>query len=193
MYYNFDNGEAPSHNYYEYGFQNSRGFRALKVWAGLQQIGRAGYMKMIGEDIALARYFFQLATAHPELEAVTHNLSITTLRYVPAQAPPLPDKKETYLNQLNEALLNTLQQEGKLFLSNAIIEGKYCLRACIVNFRTTRKDIEESIGSSWRPAKACFDTGDSGFWTDEASRFRLAMADCMLGLKVAGQCRQISG
>jgi len=32
-----------------------------------------------------------------------------------------------------------------MFLSNAIVSGRYCLRACIVNFRTTKKDIEDSI------------------------------------------------
>ena len=53
--------------------------------------------------------------------------------------------KEAYLNQLNEKLLNKLQHAGEVFLSNAIINGKYCLRCCIVNFRTTEKDIEEVI------------------------------------------------
>jgi hypothetical protein len=38
-----------------------------------------------------------------------------------------------------------LQQGGEVFLSNAIVNGKYCLRGCIVNFRTSKKDIEEMI------------------------------------------------
>jgi aromatic-L-amino-acid decarboxylase len=46
---------------------------------------------------------------------------------------------------LNETLLNTLQRGGKAFLSNALVHDKYCLRACIVNFRTTEKDIEEIV------------------------------------------------
>jgi hypothetical protein len=49
------------------------------------------------------------------------------------------------LDTLNEALVNELQQGGELFLSNAIVSGRYHLRACIVNFRTTEKDIKESI------------------------------------------------
>ena len=52
---------------------------------------------------------------------------------------------EDYLNLLNEKLLNELQQGGEVFLSNAVIESKYCLRACIVNFRTSRQDILEVI------------------------------------------------
>lgn len=146
VYYNFSNNEeAPSHNYYEYGFQNSRGFRALKVWLALQQAGRSGYNKMISEDIRLSKLLFHLAKNHPELEAITQNLSITTLRYVPLTYTSDSENKEAYLNILNEALLNELQKEGEVFLSNAIVTGKYCLRGCIVNFRTSKKDIEEII------------------------------------------------
>lgn len=142
VYYNFDSSaDEPALNYYEYGFQNSRGFRALKVWMALQQVGRQGYVKMIGDDITLSQLLFSEADKHPELEAVTQNLSITTLRYVPV-AEKL---NETYLNALNERLLNHLQQGGEVFLSNAVVAGKYCLRACIVNFRTSEKDIRQTI------------------------------------------------
>ena len=67
------------------------------------------------------------------------------LRYVPLDYNHDSEKKEAYLNTLNEALLNALQQGGEIFLSNAMIMEKYCLRACIVNFRTSAKDIEEII------------------------------------------------
>ena len=147
VYYNFDSHhEHLSLNFYEYGLQNSRGFRALKVWLALQQVGRSGYIKMIGEDIELSELLFQLAQQHPELEAVTQSLSITTLRYIPISGLPEADGREAYLNALNEALLNQLQQQGEVFLSNALVNGKYCLRGCIVNFRTSKKDIEEIIG-----------------------------------------------
>lgn len=142
VYYNFSNHvDEPSLNYYEFGFQNSRGFRALKVWMALQQVGKNGYIEMIGENIALSQLLFEEAKKHPELEAVTQNLSITTLRFVPVGFT----KNETYLNTLNEKLLNELQEGGEVFLSNAVVLDKYCLRACIVNFRTSKKDIHEVI------------------------------------------------
>jgi len=141
-YYNFTNNEEEfAQNYYEYGFQNSRGFRALKVWLTLQQVGRSGYEKMINEDIELSNYLFELAEKHPELEAVSNNLSITTFRYVPLDCK----KDNDYLNKLNEEILNELQTGGELFLSNAIVNEMYCLRACFVNFRTSQKDIGEII------------------------------------------------
>lgn len=146
VYYNFDNNaDEPTLNYYEYGFQNSRGFRALKVWMALQQAGKNGYIKMINEDIELSQLLFKEAQKHEELEAVTQNLSITTLRYIPLNYVQEEGIDETYLNTLNEKLLNELQQRGEVFLSNAVVADKYCLRACIVNFRTSKKDIHEII------------------------------------------------
>lgn len=143
-YFNFRN-ENSEQNYYEYGLQNSRGFRALKVWLMLQQVGRDGYREMISEDIELSKILFNLSENHPELEAITQNLSITTFRYVPLNISETGVDKKEYLNQLNETLTNRLQLGGKVFISNAIINDDYCLRSCIVNFRTSKKDIEDII------------------------------------------------
>jgi glutamate/tyrosine decarboxylase-like PLP-dependent enzyme len=143
-YYNFKgNGSIPVINYHEYGMQNSRGFRALKVWMSFKQIGREGYVEMIRKDISLARSLFSIVAETDELEAISHNLSITTFRYIP-QGIFAQDSND-YLNQLNETLLNRLQTGGEVFLSNAIIKGKYCLRVCIVNFRTTIDDLRELV------------------------------------------------
>tara|TARA_R110002050_G_scaffold223338_2_gene359158 strand:- start:13826 stop:15316 length:1491 start_codon:yes stop_codon:yes gene_type:complete len=145
-YYSFDKDrKANALNFYEYGLQNSRGFRALKVWMALQQIGSKGYTKMINEDIQLSKFLFELADKHIELEAVSQNLSITTLRFIPSDTDQNDENTKTYLNSLNETLLKSLEVGGEVFLSNAIVNEKYCLRSCIVNFRTTKKDIEEII------------------------------------------------
>lgn len=140
-YYSFD-GEGL--NYYDIGPQNSRGFRALKVWLALQQAGAAGYREMIQDDIALARYLYDLAVNHPELEAITNHLSITTLRYIPQELRAEQGSHETeeYLNELNRRLLEAIEKSGEAFFSNAVIAGKYALRFCIVNFRASACDIE---------------------------------------------------
>jgi aromatic-L-amino-acid/L-tryptophan decarboxylase len=140
-YYNF---EGEGLNFYDLGPQNSRGFRALKVWLALQHAGAAGYREMIQDDIILARYLYDLAADHPELEAITHNLSITTLRYVPQELRASLGSKpvEDYLNQLNQRLLAAIERSGEAFISNAVIAGKYALRFCIVNFRASSGDIE---------------------------------------------------
>ena len=142
-YYKFEeiDKEAPV-NYYEYGPQNSRGFRALKVWMGLKQVGRQGYIDMISDDIQLAQRLYSLVEGNENLEAITQNLSITTFRYKPTNHEGDSATLESYLNKLNEELLTRLQSSGEAFLSNAVIGGKFCLRACIVNFRTSLSDIE---------------------------------------------------
>jgi glutamate/tyrosine decarboxylase-like PLP-dependent enzyme len=140
-YYSF---EGQGINYYDMGPQNSRGFRALKVWLALQHAGAAGYREMIQDDITLARYLYDLAVAHPELEAITHHLSITTLRYVPEElrAEPASGQTQEYLNELNRRLLDAMEKSGEAFISNAVIDGRYALRFCIVNFRASTEDIE---------------------------------------------------
>ncbi len=141
-YYAFNEDEPePGNDYFEMGLQNTRGFRALKVWLTLQNIGRSGYVDMIRNDIALARYLYEAADNHAELEACTQNLSLTTFRYV----PPDENFDDEQLNDLNTALLASLQKGGQAFLSNAIVGGKYLLRACFVNFRTTQGDVDKLI------------------------------------------------
>jgi glutamate/tyrosine decarboxylase-like PLP-dependent enzyme len=132
-------------NYLDYGLQNSRGFRALKVWLALRQVGRQGYVQMIGEDIRLSRELYRLVSSQPELEPFTQNLSITTFRFVPEDLIRDGKEHEEYLNQLNTELVTRLQRGGEVFVSNAVVDGKFLLRACIVNFRTSLPDLEALI------------------------------------------------
>src|SRR6185369_12824884 len=73
---------------------------------------------------------------------MTQGLSSATFRYVPAGLERADESVAKYLNELNQELLTRLQQSGEAYLSNAVIGGKYALRACIVNFRTTLEDVE---------------------------------------------------
>ncbi|MCK5449022.1 MAG: aspartate aminotransferase family protein [Gemmatimonadetes bacterium] len=139
-YYHFG---VEATNYVDFGPQNSRGFRALKVWLVLQHVGRSGYERMISDDCRLARRLHKHAEANPELETFTCGLSISTFRYVP---PSLRDRVgeeevEEYLSRLNEKIQARLERAGEVFLSNAVLDGRYVLRSCIVNFRTDEEDV----------------------------------------------------
>jgi len=136
-YYRFEEGENAPIQYVDFGPQNSRGFRALKVWLALRQAGREGYARMIADDIELARELHRVADADPELEAWTTSLGITTFRYVPPGVEAGTPAGEELLNRLNEELLGRLQSGGEVFVSNAVVCGTYLLRACVVNFRTS--------------------------------------------------------
>jgi aromatic-L-amino-acid/L-tryptophan decarboxylase len=140
-YYHFDETAI---NYFDQGPQNSRGFRALKVWLALQQVGRVGAIGMIADDMRLSQHLDALVRRHPEFEAFTQQLSITTFRYVPSELKsqigwPAVEKR---IDEINQALLTRVEKSGEAFLSNAVVNGKFALRACIVNFRTSLVDIE---------------------------------------------------
>ena len=141
-YFHFDGDDAI--NYVDRGLQNSRGFRALKVWLALRQAGRAGALGMIADDIRLSRHLDALVRDHDEFEALSQELSITTFRYVPPalkSGAGSPDV-EKRLDEINQEVLTRLENGGEAFLSNAVVHGKFALRACVVNFRTSLADIE---------------------------------------------------
>ena len=140
-YYHFDHDVT---NFFDYGPQNSRGFRALKVWLALRQVGRSGYMTMIADDMRLSRALHSLVQDHPDFEAMTQHLSISTFRYVPRaiRSTASTPESEEYLQRLNQELLTRVERSGEAFLSNAVVGGRFALRACIVNFRTSLQDIE---------------------------------------------------
>ncbi len=143
-YYQFDDNEGQEvRNYFEYGPQNSRGFRALKIWLGFQQTGASGYRKMIADDIALAHRLYDMIGEHESLERGTVSLSITTFRYLPLDLRESMGEKAVadYLDELNARIITAIRLSGEAFVSNAIVDGRYMLRSCIVNFRTTLKDV----------------------------------------------------
>ncbi len=140
-YYHFEDHGI---NYVDYGPQNSRGFRALKVWLALRQVGANGYRQMVADDMALSRAMAAAVQREADLELVTQALSIATFRFVPADLRSRVGETRTdeYLNRLNQALLDAIQRGGEAFVSNALVRGRYVLRACIVNFHTTLEDVE---------------------------------------------------
>jgi len=142
-YYHFiEDEDDPRINYYEYGIQNSRGFRALKVWLGLRHVGREGYVQLLEQDIALSERLYDSAAKHPDLEPLTQELSIATFRYKPADIEATAESAENYLNDLNHQLVSRLNDSGEAFISNAVINGTNALRTCIVNFRTSAGDVD---------------------------------------------------
>ena len=124
------------------GPQFSRGFQAFKVWVSLLAHGRKAYARRISHDAELARYMGARVEARPEFELATPvSLSICCFRYVPPRLGVSSDRDE-YLNQLNQRLMTEIQLDGRAFLSNAVLDGRFVLRACIVNFRTEADDVD---------------------------------------------------
>jgi glutamate/tyrosine decarboxylase-like PLP-dependent enzyme len=122
----------------EYGFQQTRGFRALKVWMTMQQFGLNGYRAAIDDNIALARYLADRIGASRDFGLMAPpSLSVVCFRFLD---PSLPD--EEAVAALNRALLERLQLGGEAFITSTELRGRFVLRACIVNYRSTRADVD---------------------------------------------------
>jgi len=142
-YYHYGAGQAEEiTHFHELGLQNSRSFRALKVWLALRAGGRAAYTDLVTRNIRQARALYDRVAAAPELEAATQSLSITTFRYCPDHLDRDQDGAEDYLNALNAELVLCIQKGGEAHLSNAVVDGRFLLRVCITNFRSTDADVD---------------------------------------------------
>ncbi len=121
----------------EFGIQQTRNFRALKLWMTMQQIGIQGYSDLLSRDIALARFLQERIRQRDDFELFAAGpLSITCFRYHPPEADP------ARLNDINQKLLERVQQEGQVYLTSTTLREQTVLRACIVNFRTAEADLE---------------------------------------------------
>ena len=117
-----------------HGPQFSRGFAALKVWVSLLAHGRAAYGKRIAHDAALARYLGELVERAPGLRADVRAAPLDLLLPLPP-ARLVRDARRSW-TALNERLMTAIHADGRVYCSNAVIDGRFGLRACIVNFRT---------------------------------------------------------
>ncbi|GMQ31404.1 pyridoxal phosphate-dependent decarboxylase family protein [Algoriphagus confluentis] len=120
-----------------YGFELSRGFKALKIWMSLKEHGREKYAQMIAQNNRQAEYLASLVECHPNLELMAPvSMSITCFRMVK------PGLSENQLRELNREILLRMQEEGIASPSSTILNGKYTLRVANVNQRTRMEDID---------------------------------------------------
>jgi glutamate/tyrosine decarboxylase-like PLP-dependent enzyme len=131
---------AETFAFWDHGLELSRRFRALKLWATLRFHGARRLAAAIGEDIRLAAHLADLVGAAEDFELLAGpGLSICCFRHAPTPVD------EPALDAHNERILQALQRDGRVYLSNATVDGRFALRACITNFRTTRADVERLL------------------------------------------------
>lgn len=121
----------------EYNLPLTKEFKALKVWMTLKAYGADRIRKEIASDIDKAAYLADLVKEHEQLELVAHGpLSIVCFRYNPGGL----DGES--LNKLNDRIINQIEADGRVFLTGTKIRGKTALRACFINHRTQKNDID---------------------------------------------------
>jgi aromatic-L-amino-acid/L-tryptophan decarboxylase len=137
--------------FWDYGPELSRRFRALKVWMLLKGVGLRRLGEAVEANIACARYLERMVQASDDFEMLAPvELSIFCFRYLPARLrdelegtdEPERERLNQQLDALNERVMVEAQRDGSSYLSNARLGGRFALRGCVLNYRTTLRDME---------------------------------------------------
>jgi glutamate/tyrosine decarboxylase-like PLP-dependent enzyme len=146
-------------NFYEYGPQLTRAFRALKVWMIVQIHGTRRLGAAVERALALARRAEIWLRRSPEFEILSPaTLGIVCFRYRPRARGPAAARgaaggrranggagPEAALDRLNDAVTRRVQERGNSFFSSTVLRGRHSLRLCILNPRTRWTDVRTTL------------------------------------------------
>jgi glutamate/tyrosine decarboxylase-like PLP-dependent enzyme len=141
--------------FWDHGVELSRRFRALKVWTMLKVHGADRFAATIERNLRLAQRLGALADEAPDFELVVPvSLGIACIRYVPPAIGPLRRSgdaeataaAEAELDRLNRAITVEIQRGGyETYFSNTTMRGRFALRCCLANYRTTEADLPKVL------------------------------------------------
>ena len=114
----------------EYGQEQTRPWRALRVWAALRSTGREGYRRLIEHDLALADHLVDRLRDDASLELLSANLSIVCFRYRRGS------------DAVQSEIARRIQRTGEAFLITTEVRNRVALRACFINPLTTEADVD---------------------------------------------------
>jgi aromatic-L-amino-acid decarboxylase len=132
--------------FFEESMELSRRFRALRLWLSLSYHGPEKFRSSIREDLELAQRLAHAIAQQPQLEIMSPvELSAVCFRFIGGGGVSGGNTSEEQRNRQNAEILSRLLQRGCVYLSNATLRGRFCLRACIVNHRTTEADVDAVV------------------------------------------------
>lgn len=108
-------------------------FRGLRMWLPLKLLGLKPFRACLEEKLLLAKYFYEEVKKLGFETGPEPQLSVVTYRYVP---------KSGDADAFNKKLVEAVQQDGRVFISSTLLDGKFTLRAAIVSFRTHLQTID---------------------------------------------------
>jgi len=136
--------EMENVNFYDYGIQLTRGFRALKLWMALRFYGIETYRALIDRSLDLAQLAALLMRRSPVLEVFNEpQLGVVCFRYVPFT--PQTTEDEARLDQINALLVERVIASGEATLSSTRLRGRFAIRFCVLNHRTLASDVEQAV------------------------------------------------
>jgi glutamate/tyrosine decarboxylase-like PLP-dependent enzyme len=153
-----DDGHEDTHagqlNYYKLGFEGTRRFRALKLWATWKHLGTTGLGHLVERTDDVAAYLAGCCAAADDLEALpaTPELSVVCFRHLPGGAGAAATLDPAALDDHQDRLAAALEASGDGWLSTTTLRGRTWLRAGIVNYLTTEADIDRLLDTLRRLA-----------------------------------------
>ena len=137
-------------NLMDYGIQLGRRFRALKFWIVMRYFGEDGLVARIREHINLAKMLRSWMDKSTDFHALAAPFSTVCFRYYPKELKDEATTKEkekiieSYLNDVNKEIMNTVNATGNIFISHTVVQNRIVLRLCIGNIRTQEKHVREA-------------------------------------------------
>jgi glutamate/tyrosine decarboxylase-like PLP-dependent enzyme len=127
-------------NFYDYGIQLTRGFRALKLWLSLKVFGFDSFSKAVERGFELAEEAERSIRESALLRVVTPaQMGIVTFRFEP------PEGTDGDAEEINQRIVPELMADGFAMLSTTTLRDRTVLRMCTINPRTTSSDIRETV------------------------------------------------
>lgn len=147
-YYRQPRPEDAPLDWFEYSIEGTRRFRALKLWLSWKHLGTRGFGRLVEHTVDLAAYLAERCRELPGFEAIPDRpeLSVVCFRHVPADLDP--DRVDAYQDRLQVAL----EASGSAWVSTTKLRGRTYLRAGIVNYLSTRTDIDRMLETLLRLA-----------------------------------------
>ena len=138
-------------NLMDYGVQLGRRFRALKLWMVMSYFGQEGLINRIREHIRLAKELKKWIDADKDFSALPVPFGTVCFRYFPDDLKEQTRKDKSkeepvhhYLNDLNDAIMNSVNATGKIFISHTKVQGRLNLRISIGNIRTQESHVKQA-------------------------------------------------
>lgn len=124
----------------EHHFQLSRNAKALKVWMSFKTYGANQLTAMINKDIVLAKYLADQVDAATDFELMARSdLAIACFRYI----GHLTDEEE--IVDLNKKIIPALEKDGRVFITSTRLNGRFAIRACLINHRKNKKTTDHLL------------------------------------------------
>ncbi|AUC86615.1 decarboxylase [Polaribacter sp. ALD11] len=135
-------GNESEINFYDYGIQLTRRFRALKFYMSIKTYGLETFKKAITYNIDLADQTEDLLRESKNWEIVSPaTLAIINFRYNPLGL----NLTEKEIDTLNQEISARVVASKEALLVTTVLQNQIVIRMCLINPKTTLGHIKETL------------------------------------------------